>query len=80
MRGRSPLPYRLREADRQYVHGILADGQLMQRMANRAQALLAFDRGERIGEIGVHTTFVQKLSLTYYMHNCLGDNPALFCV
>jgi Domain of unknown function (DUF4158) len=28
----------------------------------------------------VHTTFVQKLSLTYYTHNCLGDSPVLFCV
>jgi len=31
-------------------------------------------------EPGVYTTFVQKLSLTYYTHNCLGDSPILFCV
>jgi hypothetical protein len=30
---------------------ILADGQLIQRVANRAQALLAWDRGERIVEM-----------------------------
>ena len=30
--------------------------------------------------LGVYTTFVQKLSLTYYTHNCLGDSPILFCV
>jgi hypothetical protein len=31
-------------------------------------------------DIGVYTTFVQKLSLTYYTHNCLGDSPILFYV
>jgi hypothetical protein len=35
---------------------------------------LPFEQG------GVHTRFVQKLSLTYYTHNCLGDSSALFCV
>jgi hypothetical protein len=50
MRGRRPLPYRLRDADRQYLHEILADGQLVHRVAKRAQALLALDRGERIVE------------------------------
>ncbi len=42
MRGRKPLVYRLREADRQYLHEIRADGQLIQRVANRARALLAY--------------------------------------
>jgi hypothetical protein len=51
MRGRKPLPYRLRDADRQYLHEILADGHLVQRVAKRVQALLALDRGERIVEI-----------------------------
>lgn len=51
MRGRKPWPYRLREADRQYLHEILAEGQLIHRVAKRAQALLALDRGERIVEI-----------------------------
>jgi hypothetical protein len=51
MRGRTPLIYRLRKADRQYVHAVLADGQLIQRVASRARALLALDRGERLVEI-----------------------------
>src|SRR5207247_1948249 len=51
MRGRKPLEYRLREGDRQYLQAMLADGQLIQRVASRARALLALDRGERIGEI-----------------------------
>jgi hypothetical protein len=51
MRGRNPLPYRLRDADRQYFHEMLAAGQLVQRVATRAQALLALDRGERIVEV-----------------------------
>lgn len=33
------------------MHEILADGQLIQRVANRARALLALDRGERIAAI-----------------------------
>ena len=32
------------------------------------------------GQFGLHTTFVQQLSLTYYTHNCSWDSPALFCV
>jgi hypothetical protein len=51
MRGRKPLAYRLGEADRQYLHEILADGHLTPRVATRAQALLALDRGERMVEI-----------------------------
>ena len=49
MRGRQPLEYRLREGDRQAWQARLADGQLSQRVAQRAQALFALDRGERIG-------------------------------
>jgi ERCC4-related helicase len=52
MKGRKPLEYRLHEADRQYLHTLLADGELIQRVANRARALLALDRGERIHAIG----------------------------
>ena len=52
MRGRQPWLYRLCEADRQHVYEILADGQQMQRVATRAQALVALDRGEHIVEIG----------------------------
>lgn len=52
MKGRKPLEYRLCDADRRYLNEIVADGQLIQRVANRARALLALDRGERIVEIG----------------------------
>jgi hypothetical protein len=48
MSGRKPFEYQLSEADRQYLQALLADGQLLQRVANRARALLALDRGERI--------------------------------
>ena len=51
MRGRKPCAYRRYEADRRYLQVILADGQLVQRVANRARALLALDRGERLVEI-----------------------------
>jgi hypothetical protein len=51
MRGRKPWPYRLRAAGRQYLHELLTDGQLVHRVAKRAQALSALDRGERIVEI-----------------------------
>jgi hypothetical protein len=51
MKGRKPLAYQLREADRQYLQALLADGQLVQRVANRARALLALNRGERIVDI-----------------------------
>ena len=51
MRGRKPLEYRLREGDQQYLQALLADGLLIQRVAKRAQALLAWDRGERLGAI-----------------------------
>jgi len=33
------------------LHAILADGHLMQRVATRAQALLALNRGERLVEM-----------------------------
>jgi hypothetical protein len=51
MRGRKPLEYRSREGDRRSLQAMLADGHLMQRVANRARALLALDRGERTGDI-----------------------------
>ena len=51
MKGRKPLEYRLRAGDRQALQALLADGQLIQRVANRAQALLALDRGERLGDL-----------------------------
>jgi DDE superfamily endonuclease/Homeodomain-like domain len=48
MRRRKPFAYRLGEADRRYVQAILADGQIVQRVAKRARALLALDCGERL--------------------------------
>jgi hypothetical protein len=51
MRGRKPLEYRLRAGDRQSLQALLADGQLIPRVAKRAQALLALDRGEHIGAL-----------------------------
>lgn len=48
MRGRGPFEYHLRKADRRYLQEIADDGQVIQRVAYRARALLALDRGERI--------------------------------
>jgi hypothetical protein len=50
MRGRQPLGDRLCEADRPDGQAIGADGQLRQRVANRARALLALARGARLAE------------------------------
>lgn len=52
MRGRKPNDYKLGASDRRYLNEIAAQGQLILRIANRARALLALDRGERIVEIG----------------------------
>lgn len=51
MRGRWPDEHKLHAWDRKYLSEITADGQLIQRVATRARALLALDRGERIVEI-----------------------------
>jgi hypothetical protein len=51
MKGRKPDEYKLNTPDRRYLQEIARDGQLIQRVANRARALLALDRGERIVEI-----------------------------
>jgi hypothetical protein len=51
MMGRQPWLYRLRQADRQHLHEILAAGQQIQCVAKRGQALLALARGERLVEI-----------------------------
>lgn len=51
MKGRKPLGYRLRAAERHYLREIVGDGQQPQRVARRARTLLALDRGERIVEI-----------------------------
>ncbi len=64
MRGRKSHAYRLRKGDRQSLHAIQADGQLIQRVANRARALLALDRGERLGDIG-HWLGWSRMGLWY---------------
>jgi hypothetical protein len=64
MRGRKPLEYQLREDDRQSLQAILADGHLMHRVANRARALLALDRGERMSDI-VHWLGWSRMGLWY---------------
>lgn len=45
-RGRPPARHQLRAADRRLLEGVLQNGRVMQRIANRARALLALDRGE----------------------------------
>jgi hypothetical protein len=64
MKGRTPRAYQLSEADRQYLQAIVADGQLIQRVGHRAQALLALDRGERLQEIG-HWLGWSRMGLWY---------------
>jgi hypothetical protein len=51
MKGRKPAEYKLSVNDWRYLNEIVTDGQLLQRVANRARILLALDRGERIVEI-----------------------------
>jgi hypothetical protein len=51
MKGRKPAEYKLNTIDRRYLNEIVKDGQLIQRVANRARSLLALDRGERIVDI-----------------------------
>ena len=64
MKGRRPLEYKLKEADRGYLKEIVKDGQLIQRVANRARALLALDDGERILNI-VRWTGLTRMALWY---------------
>ena len=51
MKGRKPAEYKLNANDRRHLNEIVKDGQLIQRVANRARVLLALDRGERIVDI-----------------------------
>lgn len=51
MKGRKPSEYKLNVNDRRYLSKIVTDGQVIQRVANRARVLLALDRGERIVDI-----------------------------
>jgi hypothetical protein len=65
MRGGKSQPCRLREGDRHSLQAILANGQLIQWVANRARALLALDRGERIGDIA-HWLGWSRMGLWYW--------------
>lgn len=51
MKGRKPDQYKLNANDRRDLKEIASNGQLIQRVSNRARALLALDRGERIVDI-----------------------------
>src|SRR5512142_2570394 len=62
MRGRRPSEYRLRDSDRSALNHLLGNGRLAQRIAIRARALLALDRGERIGDI-VHWLGLSRTTL-----------------
>ena len=62
MKGRRPGDYKLKAKDRCYLQAIATDGQLIQRFANRARALLALDRGERIVDI-LHWLGLSRTSL-----------------
>ena len=46
MKGRKPAEYRLNTKDRRYLQEVASEGQMIQRVANRARALLALDRWE----------------------------------
>lgn len=48
MKGRKPVEYKLNPRARRYLQEVASEGQMIQRVANRARALLALDRGERI--------------------------------
>jgi hypothetical protein len=62
MRGRQPAEYPLKAVDRQLLEQSAWDGQGVQRVARRAQALRALDRGERIVDI-VYWSGVERTSL-----------------
>src|SRR5215211_4459599 len=64
MRGRKPSEYSLTAGDRQLLVQVARYGQGQQRVARRAQALLALDRGERIVDI-VHWSGIERTSLWY---------------
>jgi hypothetical protein len=64
MKGRKPDEYKLKAKDRRYLNGIATEGQLIQRVAKRACALLALDRGERIVEI-LHWLGMSRAGLWY---------------
>ena len=75
MRGRYPETYTLRAEDRHELNRIGADGQVAQRIATRARALLALDRGERIVEI-VRWLGRSRAALWYLWQRYLQHGPA----
>jgi hypothetical protein len=62
MRGRRPFGYTLKAADRRQLEQVARDGHVLQRVARRAQALLAVGGGERIVDI-VYWSGVERTSL-----------------
>ncbi len=66
MKGGKPNEYKLHNDDRRYLKEIATNGQLIQRVANRARALWALDRGERIAEI-VHWLGSESLQPLVFM-------------
>ena len=64
MQGRRPGIHPLEDEDRAYLSDVLADGQIVQRVANRARALLAMDRGEHCDEIS-HWLGLSRSGLWY---------------
>ena len=69
MRGRKPHVYELSASDWRYLNELANEGQLIQRVAMRARALLALARGERIVEIvrwlGISRTSIWELWQRY---------------
>jgi hypothetical protein len=89
MKGHKPAEYKLNTKDRRYLQEVASDGQMIQRVANRARALLALDRGERIVTIvlwlGIGRTSLWELWQRYLEHGVeaiydqeRGGRPAVF--
>ena len=64
MRGRKASARCLRTRDRRWLQDLLVDGQLVQRVANRARALLALDHGDPFAEVS-YWTGLQGTALWY---------------
>lgn len=64
MKGRKPAEYKLSASDRRSLREVVTNGHMIQRIANRARALLALDRGERIVDI-LRWIGVSRTSLWY---------------
>ena len=78
MRGRSPAEYKLEAQDRTDLQQLLGEGALSQRVARRVQALLALDRGERIGAI-VHWVGLSPAALWYLWRRYQERSLAAIC-